>query len=248
MTTARSWLVAGRALVDPFDPGELIPQRGSRYGDTVMAPVFNKANGIADDGSYFIATNPTPGTGITTTSNVTTFADTTPYLALTNTASPYNASTSRRVYLDYLRLQCTVAGTGGTSLRFAIKCDVITTRATGGTVLRPQNVNQDSGNVSQCRVVAGTLVGTAASSGARLYSAGLLRSVIPVVGDTYVINFGGHDPKPGALAINGTNVSNVVYNVAPVCVGPGQCVLIHLWLAGQTVGSAYEVELGYVER
>lgn len=247
-TDVRSMLTAERALPVPTQDNDDVEQRGSRYGDTIGMLVSPKGLVAADEGSYFIATNPTPGTGIATLAAPTTFVDTSPFLILQNNWTATDPR-SRRIYLDYLRLQCTAAGTNGSAIRWAIRTDTSTNRWTsGGSTLTPVNVNQDDGTSSKAVINVGALVASAATGAARLLGSSLIRPVIPVVGDTYVINFGGHENGLNSLAPAGVAIANVQINTSPVVIGPGQVMLFHLWLTAQSAASSYEIELGYIER
>lgn len=242
----QSWVRALRALPSPvnLDGQDALP-RGGRYGETIVELRSPKPHGLADEGSYFVATNPTPGTGLATIAAQASLADTAPFILLTNT-NPVNG---KRIYLDYLRFIATAAGTAGTQLRWAVKTDTSLTRYTsGGSVITPNNVNQDDSTSSKAVIQAGALVATAASAAVRLLGNGMFRPVIPVVADVYQLSFGGIDNPLPSVVTTGTAQASVCQNTHPVIVGPGQCAAIHIWLPSQSAASSYEFELGYWER
>lgn len=232
------------ADIDGGRDGE--PLRIAQYGENINSPLGAKGLALVDEGSCFVATNPTPGTGIATIAAPTTLVDTAPFLLIQN-GNPVS-SVKTRIYLEQLKITCTAAGTGGTSIRYAVKTDTSGNRYTsGGSIIVPQCTNRDSDRSSMARIYAGAVVASAATD-ARLLGHGLLRPVIPVIGDVYVISFGGCDASSTALITSGVAITNVVAGHPAVAIGPGQWAAIHLWLPAQTVASSYEFELSYTER
>lgn len=214
------------------------------FAQTTPVKIWQKSYQFIDEGSYYCATNPTPGTGIATTAAVTTLSDTSPFLLVKNNGT-------KTIYLDYLKLIVTAAGTNGTNLNFASKTDVPNSSGrytSGGSTITPVNANINSGNLSSAQVYAGAIVAAAASASARLLDHIVIRPVIPVLGDTYTITFGQVDPSVGSLQVSGTAIANAVYQTPGVVIGPQQYWLGHLYLASQSAASSYEFTLCYVER
>ena len=92
-----------------------------------------KLHPLADQGKYFVATNPTPGTGIASGA-VTSLADTTPYLVIKNNNT---VASGIKMYLDFWRLTLTAAGGGGTVRNMTFKLDSsqsVTRYTSGGSV------------------------------------------------------------------------------------------------------------------
>lgn len=230
--------------IDGARDGE--PLRIAQYGEAVVMPLASKGLVAADEGSHFIATNPTPGTGIATIAALASLVDTSPFILIRND-NPV-ATVKTRIYLDYLKLVCTAVGTAGTAVRYAIKTDSAGNRYTsGGSMITPVCTNRDSDRSSMAQIYAGALVAAAATSG-RLLGHGLFRSAIPVINDSYMLNFGGSDPAPTALVNNGATLTNANAVHPPVVIGPGQWCAIHIWLPSQSAASSWEFELSYVER
>jgi hypothetical protein len=244
----KSFLEARRGLPPPQTDGNNIGQRGGRYGETVGYQLTPKPYGLVEEGTQFIVTSPTPGTGIVTTAAVIALVDTSPFLLIYNAWATSDPK-PRRIVLDYLKLQCTAPGTAGASLRYAVKRDVARSDryTSGGSPLVPVSCNGDASEVSKATVYAGAIVAAAAPQSVLLGS-GLLRPVIPVVGDTYLLNFGATDPNLGALAPAGAAIANVAAPHPMVAIGPQQWAAIHLWLPSQSAASSYEIELSYFER
>lgn len=236
-----------RGIPTPYEDGGEAEARGGRYGEQYVLSVVPKMHNLADEGTYYIASSPTPGTGLPTIAALTALVDTSPFIFVRNNFSVTDPL-RKRIYLDYLKLICTAAGTAGASIRYAVKIDSSRIGVpTGGTLITPNNVNMDFNQWSQAQIYAGALVAPAANS-PRLLGSGLIRPVIPVVGDTYIINFGGMDPSVGSLAPAGTANSDRVFSHAPVSIGAQQIANLHIWLPSQSAASSYECELGYWER
>ena len=56
--------LVGRGLPQPLADGLEGEVRLSRYRDAMVANLMATKHMLADEGSYFVSTNPTPGTGL----------------------------------------------------------------------------------------------------------------------------------------------------------------------------------------
>lgn len=222
---------------------------------TVVAPFLSRDTVLADQGYYFVAISPTPGTGIAntvTTETTLAQADLAPYLSV------YNGSTISapvNIYPTYLRLTMTAANAVSTVMRFTLTLDQgnrITTQPATAGVLTINNVNMGSANRSQAQILAGTgIVASAPTAQRRIVGNQSFRNggVISVIGDVYQFNFGSPEQiDPMSLVETGTAICNVTYNFAPLVIGPGQNFLVHQWATGQTTAPAFEIEFGFVEK
>ena len=245
----KPWLETHRDLPSGYPESNAVPQRGSRRGEAYTLPLTgSKLHSLADEGSYFVATNPTVGTAIAGITASDGFDDLETYLFLRNTES-VTASTGKRIYLDYIKLQAVAVGTNGTNFSFAAKLDKGNNRFTsGGSAITPANVNMDSSVSSIATLRAGAVVTAAASADARLVASGLLRSVIKVAGDQYLFDFGSSSKVMSSHIVAGTAIANVVIPCPPVVIGPGQMFLLHEFAASQTVAASYTFEVGWWER
>ncbi len=223
------------------------PLRVSRYGEMVTRIVGKEGKyALADSGEYWSATNPTPGTGIAGIAATGAFADAESLLYIKNGASVGDGT---RIYLDFLQLIVTAAGTNGTDHRYVSKIDTGADRYTsGGSSITPVNPNMDSSTTSSATIKFGALVTTAASTSARLVQNGLIRNVITVAGDVYTFDFGGTMTAAPAHAIAGTAIANIVIPHVPVVIGPQQYFVMSLHSSSQTAATSYEFNLGYWER
>lgn len=203
---------------------------------------FKVACGEAE--AYYSAVNPTPGTALATIAAQTTLADTSPFVSII--AAPAGAG-AKSVYLDYLKLIVGATGTGGTSIRYAMKLGGAGTPPSGGTTLTPANATSGSAGVATCSIFAGPLIAVAPTS-PKLIAHGLIRPVIPVVADTYLFDFGPTDAYVSTgLVPSGAANADRYFSLPPVTIRPGGVGHFHVWLPGQTVASSYELEIGFFE-
>ncbi len=245
--SVQQYISTARALPGVNPENSWGTQRGSRYGEAFVQQMGGAMWPFADEGSYFLATNPTPGTGIAGHAAPTTIDDTKPFLLLRNGASP--AANAKRCYLDYIKLQTTAAGAGATTTLFGCKLDKGANRYTsGGSTLTPVNPNMDSSASPAMTVKAGAVVAAAASADVRLLTGGqLARSVVTVVGDTYLWVF-GQGRQLSSMIVAGTAIANIVYAMPPVVIGPEQMFLLHQGGASQSGAHSFEIEIGWTER
>jgi hypothetical protein len=193
---------------------------------------------------YFVVTNPTLDTGLATIAAPTTGADIEPFVILKNN----DIVGGKLIYPDYIRLTCTAAGTAGASLRISARIDNAARYTSGSTASAlPKNADMNSPVTSVALFYAGPLVAAAAGSAQRTIGQVLARMAIPVVGDEFIIKFGQAIAK-NSIAKNGTAPTTYVTNFAPVILGDGDNLLIHLWLPSQSAASSYMVEAGWWEK
>lgn len=245
ITNKLVWVRDSRALPQQVSgDGEYGPARGSRFGDLMSVPVLgSKMHALADEGGYFTAKNPTQGTGIAGIAAATTIADTAALMFLRN-----GASNDKRIYLDYILLAVTAAGTNGTNWSFAMRGDKGNTRYTsGGSVITPKNPNMGSARTPGIdTLVFGAIVAAAATSEMRDLHGLPVRSVIKVVGDKYLFKFG--DSSPGQMSgipLEGTLQANINIPCPPIVLDPGDSFLLHEAAASQSVGASYEFTMGF---
>lgn len=202
---------------------------------------------MADAGDYYRAGNATIGTAISY-SVVTAWAATSAFLIMRNTA----AGGGLRVYPDYIRLLLGTAPASATAMHYAMTLDPTNRYTSGGTVISGTNTNLLSSiaTAGVASVICGAPTIAAAGANVRTVTRGQVRSVIPVVGDQYVFQFGGL-PQQGQLITNSTNPAITQISVPPVVLAPGNnhSLLLHLWFPGNvTTAAQFEIEVGFWER
>jgi hypothetical protein len=224
--------------------------RAARYNELFVNPLVVSRHVLSDEGSYFVATNPTPGTALLQVLT-TGFLDTTPALYMHNGDSPSNAA-AKRVYLDYIKFIVTTVPASTTQSNYTLVLDnVARTLSTDNTSkLTPKNTNMDSSSASVVDVLAAQNSATASviaasSQSKRIVARGALGG-IPILGDELVIQFGSNDVGSyGATAVASRKVSAA----APVILGPNHSLVLHQWWVGNAATAGqYEIELGWWER
>ena len=214
--------------------------RVNRRGEQMVQPLDPIA--LAREGSYFVVTNPTPGTGLIGIAASTAYDAAEAFLHIRNT------STTKKVHLHYMHLKATAAGTNGTTFGVTMVGDRGTTRYTsGGATLTPVNPNMSSSaTASDVVIKGGPLVTTAASADARILGDYPLRTVIKVIGDSYLFTFGGANPLSVAgVPLEGTTQTAMQIQCPPVVLGENDQFLFHEYAASQTVGAAFTMSLGF---
>lgn len=200
--------------------------RQDSYGGIFTLPAVRKSHVLADEGSYYVANN--AQTALASAYN-TAFTATAPFMTL------YNGNTSLRASVDYLALVAIVAGACTTLAGYiaaAVVIDVGNRYSSGGTALTPNNANLSSGNASGVTIFAGAVTASAATAAARtLVGVRNLRpnvsaTVINVVGDMNLLNFGSVEGATGSIVIANANV--MPQAMPPLIIPPLSTALIYL--------------------
>jgi hypothetical protein len=217
---------------------------------SALTKLWARAVMLADAGAYFVATNPTPGTGVAFAVNAS-FDVTKNLFVFKNTAPPNGP----RMYLDYIKIIPTVAPASATVANFSFVIDTVNRYTSGGTLIgpggtaTPSNVNGDSSAQALGGVYYATsavITSPAAGANSRLVARGVLRSVIPAVNDEMLVVFG--DASPGAGSSSGTNAGRTGTNAPPVIIGPQEWGVMTVWLPSNAITAlSYEFEIGWAE-
>ena len=221
----QQYLDTERALPGKHSDGDLAPARGSRFGEQFVRTVGRAS--FAEEGSYFSATNPTPGTGITMQASVTAYAATTPSLIVTNLAT---AAEGKSLVMDYVRiLVATVPGGSGLQ-RYDMRIDSGLRYASAGSTLTPKNVNMDSSASTLSRCYVGAIVAAAATANERIVAFGNARNGVGLAGDVYQFDFSGLQSAGNYLNPATTVGLTTTIPVPPVVLGPQHSFLLN-WMA-----------------
>lgn len=235
-----------RTKPSPLGQGEYGPVRLSRYGELMNRPLDRVA--LAEEGSYFIAHNPTNDEATTLAGHVApVLADadatmTKPFLFVR-----VPAGSSKLVYLDFLEVDVVVIGASGTEDNWADQLDTGATRwSSGGTALTIVNPNMQSAEPSifagqTNHLLGGAVVSGAESASVRHLGHGQVSDTIMVAGDRYLYTF-GHQPSLGT-------VDRHVINRPPVILGETDQYLLAFYAPSQAATAAvYKVRMGWFER
>jgi hypothetical protein len=217
------------------------PTRANWYGDAIVQPMGGGNWGLADEGSYFVASNPTVGTGIA--------GHAAPVVADTHTKALFHLYNSgpRNIVMDYIWLHITAIGTAGTTHYTSVYIDDAgaTARSSGGTAFTAVNVNSGSSNASSAVMWFGPVV--TAMGTPRFVGSQVVREVVPVAGDTLRVNFGSDAPVPTAV-VSGTLTARVSQNFPPVVIGPGGNFVFAQIRPSQSAAASYTFQVGFWER
>lgn len=225
--------------------------RIGKYGDQYAIPLMRKQHSTAEAGAYFTCNNGQSGIASTTG---TSFSATVGLFNIYNTAS----TGGKRIYLDYLKLVTTAAGSfasGGVNLQAVCTIDTGDRYLSGGTVLTGNkvNVNMDDSTASVAAIRFGALTLTAASGSVRtIVGLDILRPVVSatvadVIGEVKLVNFGGVEAMlNGSITV--ANANHIPKSWPPIILGPNQSCNVHFIMNGTTPGAAsYAPEVGWWE-
>jgi hypothetical protein len=195
--------------------------------------MFTGDQGASDEGSYFVVTNPTPGTAIATTTSVvddatgaTTHAQQKPVMYLQN-QWPTGTVQAQSVYLRYLKMFIVQVPTSATVWRYAIRLSPnVNKMSSAGTVCTPVNPNGGSGQLSKLGVWFGA---------------------IPVANDEWLFTFGQAASSFDSIGTQ-TLVKRLTIPVPPIIIPPQWGMTLEMWGASNAAAPSWEFEMGYIER
>jgi hypothetical protein len=210
---------------------------------------------LADEGGFFVATNPTVGTAIAMTTSVvddaatasSTHAQFAPAMLIYNPQNANNQNATS-IYMRFLKLVVVQVPTSATAWKYSFRLDNVNRYSSGGSQITPVNPNTGSARANATALVYfGAIVPTALpSASARLVDAGTMDTAIPVAGDQYLFKFGNSamtDQLNG-----GTTAKNQTINVPPIILAPGWCLALDMWGASNAAAASFEFTCGWVER
>ncbi len=247
----RSLVSEALPAVNADSQNVLVAPRLAKYGEQYGIMLMRKQAALADEGSYLVTTN--NQTGIATPA-AATWVTTTPLMVVVNS----NAVGGKSIYLDYLNLVCTAAGSwasAGVNLQLMLYTDTINRYSSGGTNISANFVNVNTGktNATGALCYFGAVTATAASAqravcGLRILRPAVSATVAHVVGDQAFINFGGVETTlNGSITV--ANMSNIPMNFPAVKIAPGSSALLYYVMNGTTPAAAsFAPELGIIER
>jgi hypothetical protein len=241
--------VVSRRLPQQQSDNDEYPIRLTKYQEQFVNVLLGTKHSLAEEGSYFVTSNPTPGTALAAPV-IASFSDTAALFLIYNNAD-INDPAAVSIYLGHVKLAFTVAPATATGTRYLVRLDqAIRTPTAGSTVLA--GPGGTPGALMTGPIVAGR--GSAAkiwsfTGGAQMTIPAVTtvgRTValggidgIPIVGGERIIVFGASD-----LTSSGQQSAST-----PVVIPPGWSAAIHMWWPGNaTTGASVEPELAWWER
>lgn len=203
----------------------------------VVAPLTSRDTELGSLGVYYVATTPTPGTGVIS-GIPTSLVATTPYLVV------YNGGNSADVHLHYLRLSVQTAGVGNAVHNQTHFVDQGNRYASGGTALTIKNTNPTSTNASNVVATVGVVTATAASAAQRQIGNDVFRANVGIVADIYEYTYGGVSAPCGFP----TTASHFVHAMPPIVLPPNTSYILNVWATTFGTGITFEVQMGFSER
>lgn len=241
--------IVAEALSDAARVGATLerPMRLHPRGEQFTLNLFNDTKTLLMEGSYYVASTPTPATGIAlSVATGTTFADTQALVGINNTSL---VSAPVTLYLDFIAFVVTTAPTAATSHDIAHRIDT-GLRSSGGTVVNPVNANMNYANGSLGRVFANPTVVAATGNVRHLGHATIRKAAAPayIVGDLVVVKFGGVEWSNALANFTLTTQTAIVIPAPPIAIGPQQSYVMNEWAAARSAALSGELFVGYVER
>lgn len=190
-------------------------------------------------GNQYVAMTATPGTAYTLTgATQSSWVATTPNVIITNNHA------TKKLYPDSVQITIGAIGTAGVSLQAAVLIDKGARYSSGGQALTIYHVDTSTSPTSSATsVFAGTITATAATANVRYVCRSSLDTANPVAAINYRITFDG---LAGITPVSGGGLRAIV--CPTVTLGPGDTMLIYLWLPSQTAAPTGEVTLEWWER
>lgn len=207
---------------------------------------------LAEEGVLYVATNPTPGTAIATTTSVVdagnagaTSAQTRPVAIIYNANQP--ASLVNLFPLTFNMILSQVP-TSGTSWQMAMWLEPVGASAytSGGSQITPVAANQAISTTSRAQIYFGAITAAATTTGGRLISRRQINPVIPVTLDQWFFSFG--KMFSGDQIAAGAGAKNVMIALPAVVIPPLWALKIGMWGAANAAAPSWEFELQYAER
>lgn len=219
--------------------------RVNGYGEAAIRETAPTLYGLCEEGSLFVATNPTISTGVTFVAAQTAYGATAPNFHIVNTEQAGGKS----IQLRSLKMIATAAATAATAIHYAVIIDptqrAIATDHTAA--ITPKCLNSAKTASSTVRIYAQNSatvsVLAAASVGAYTAARGVLGG-LNAVGDVLAILFGGitSDSSTGAAVVTGQPGVRVS-NAPAISIGPGNSATVMIWMPASSASFDPEFEL-----
>lgn len=238
----------------------LFAPRVSPYRDQHVIPMWPTKHPLADEGSYFVATNPTPGTAVAYALQ-TAFSDTANGLFVIQNNNPAGGP---NVALDYIKLILSgTAPTATTVMDFTIRTDTQSMTPTANSVQIAGgsgaqtifNTNHDDNTSPQVNIwafSAGAMTVPVTSASGRRVARLHIPTGLGITGDQYEIQFGAVDrnaQNSPLTAVRATHPCSFVAHAAPLVLQPQRWAVVTMWWAtAATTAPSFEYEIGLVVR
>jgi hypothetical protein len=160
-----------------------------------------------------------------------------------------NIGSTKKLYLDWMKIHCTTAGVNGTSNFWHAQTGTTTRLSTGGVAMTVTNALADgTGTAATSLVTAqnGPIVITAENATTLNIGQGVTRDGIEVAGDTLTFIFGA-DPL-GTSNVEVASGCHEIQHMPPVVLPPGTEFILGRGAVAQSVASIYKIMGGFYLR
>jgi hypothetical protein len=218
--------------------------------------LFFSRQQVSAAGLYYVATNATPGTALSSGQISTYSATADGFLTIVNNNQ---AGSGVNVYPDYIKAMLSgTAPAGTTVMNFGLVLDAVAgvTPSAGNTVLSVVNSNQGSALVSRAivNVSSGGAAMTipAATAAAKNVGRCQIATSLGITGDEYVLQFGGNfgdvGAQGGGTAVRATAPARLSTQTVPICIPPQFGLVVNMWWLGSITNKPFfEYEVGLME-
>lgn len=246
-----AFLIGNAFLAQPtrIADGNQVLARFSNYGEQAVIPYMPWRHALAAEGSYysfFSATLDVATTEAGHTAPVLADVDATLVKAV---AFLRNIGSTKRVYLDWMKIHTVVAGANGTSSFWHAQVGTTTRYTSGGVALTVTNALADgTGTAASSLVTAynGPIVISAENATTLNIGQGVQRDGIEVAGDTTTFIF-GHDPL-GTSNVEAASGTHDIVHMPPVCLPAGAEFILGRGAVAQSVAGVYKIMGGFYVR
>lgn len=224
--------------------GSFAITRANKFSESIYSVNLSTQN--ASEGSSYVSTTPTPGTGVVLLLQ-TAYSINNPSILIKNKGQ---TSTDKDIILKRIKLICTAAGNGN-NVDCAMILDTGDKYSSGGALMVSKNTSTDSpasaDTIADIRNSSVSGIGINTTTTGRLVYRSKIKSTAAVVGDEYVLLFGA-EPGPESGSLSSAAASRNTNSVPPLIIAPNGNLAIHFWTAGATVAPTYELVIEYAER
>lgn len=218
---------------------------------TSFSGTLNTSNwrlAAAAAGQYYIASTPTPGTGVLA-GTVVAFSATADGLF---TISNNNPVGGRIIQLDQLKLQLSTPSTATTVMKMAAfnETGIVAPSAGNVAVVGRNSLNTGPATGAVINAFVSAMATIPAAVGTRTLTANWsVATSLGITGDEYTMVFGG-DPVQASYpnAARATACANIVVGIPPITIAPQNTCILDWWWVGQaTNGPTFEYFLSWLE-
>ena len=215
---------------------------------SMMAPAVKQFSTSGLSRSFFVARNPTTGTGIASLDGAVARSATANLMTVFN--SGVDLTDENVIIPVRLWLRATAINTSATDLKLAIYTDGIDRYDSGGTTITPVSGVQSGqaafvAPTTKATIQFGVLVTTAESSEVRVFDREVLTTIL-AVDDTFDIWFGDGMRSNQEVVVTGHHETTTII-VPPVYLGPQSTMIVDTYGTLQAADPKWEFEFWYID-